>query len=59
MTNDGCPVAHPKLQSLPSAITSIPLPVSGNTHLSNYYFILVFLIPGQFSRPAISISLSK
>mmetsp|Transcript_940 Transcript_940/g.2054 ORF Transcript_940/g.2054 Transcript_940/m.2054 type:complete len:204 (-) Transcript_940:692-1303(-) len=58
MTNDGCPVAQPRLSRRPSARMMTPCP-SGNTKRSHCGLIVMRLMPGYDSRPAMSISLSK
>lgn len=44
MTNDECPMAHPKLTNLPSAKTTMRLPL-GNVYLSTYVRIKFKIIP--------------
>ena len=58
ITNDGWPVALPRFSRRPSdrMITAWP---SGKTHLSTCGLMLIRSMPGVFSRPAMSISLSK
>merc|ERR1740123_1416764 len=58
MTNEGCPVAHPRFSNRPAARTITPCP-SGNTNRSTCGLMFSTLIPGKPSRPAMSISLSK
>lgn len=58
ITKEGCPVAHPKFNNLPSANNKIPCP-SSNSYLANPSLISVLFIPGQFFKPKVSISLSK
>merc|ERR550537_1101922 len=58
ITNDGCPVAQPKFKSRPDASTITPCP-SGNTNRSTCGLMLSTCMPGKFSMPSMSISLSK
>ena len=58
ITNEGCPVAQPKFNNLPSANTNTLCP-SGNKNLSYCGLILIYLSPLIFFNPAMSISLSK
>merc|ERR1712166_1684471 len=58
MTKEGWPVAQPKLSRRPSARTMMPVPL-GNTHLSTWGLMLMCLMPGNFMRRVMSISLSK
>src|SRR6059036_915602 len=58
MTKLGCPVAHPRFSSRPSASTSTLWP-SGKRHSSYCGLMLIFWMPGVFLSPAMSISLSK
>ncbi|CAN0185155.1 unnamed protein product [Ectocarpus sp. 13 AM-2016] len=56
MTNEGCPVAHPKLSRRPSARRMIAWP-SSKMNLSTCGLMLSCLVVA--TRPARSISLSK
>ena len=58
ITNDGCPVALPRLSSRPSESTMIAWP-SGKTHSSTCGLMLTLSTPSMTSSPAMSISLSK
>merc|ERR1719401_20100 len=58
MTKDGWPVAQPKFSKRPDASTITPCP-SGKTKRSTWGLMFSTLMPGNPSRPAISISLSK
>jgi len=54
ITNEGCPVAQPRLRSLPSANKIIECP-SSNVYLSTCGLIFVLLIPGYLVSPKRSI----
>ena len=58
ITNDGCPVALPRLSSRPSLSTMIECP-SGKTNSSTWGLMLIRRILGSRSSRAMSISLSK
>ena len=58
MTNEGCPVAQPRLSRRPLARTMIPWP-SGNSKRSTCGLMFSTLMPGKPSRPAMAISLLK
>ncbi|SKV89092.1 Uncharacterised protein [Mycobacteroides abscessus subsp. massiliense] len=58
ITNDGCPVALPRLSRRPSDSTMIDLPESPKVHRSTCGLMLSRVAP-DFSRAAMSISLSK
>ncbi|KFM24324.1 hypothetical protein F751_3042 [Auxenochlorella protothecoides] len=58
MTNEGCPVAQPRLSRRPSASTMTPWP-SGKMKRSTWGLMVWRVMPGFSSRPAMSISLSK
>lgn len=58
ITKEGCPVAQPKFNNLPSANNKIPCP-SSNSYLANPSLMGILFIPGQFLSPIVSISLSK
>ncbi len=63
ITNDGCPVALPRLSRRPSDSTmtdrSGRSPSAGKVHSCTWGLISVRTIPGTAARPAMSISLSK
>jgi hypothetical protein len=63
MTNDGWPVALPRFSSRPSLSRMIECagrsPSAGKTHSSTCGLMLRRSTPGNFARPATSISLSK
>jgi hypothetical protein len=58
MTNEGWPVAQPRLSRRPSARMMMPWP-SGKTKRSHCGLIVWRLMPCQLMTPAMSISLSK
>lgn len=58
ITKEGCPVAHPKFKSLPSANNKIPCP-SLNSYLATPSLMGCLTTPSQFFNPKVSISLSK
>ena len=58
ITNAGCPVAHPKFTSRPSASSNIRFP-SGQTYWSTCGLILIFLSELSLFKEATSISMSK
>mmetsp|Transcript_46701 Transcript_46701/g.123968 ORF Transcript_46701/g.123968 Transcript_46701/m.123968 type:complete len:202 (-) Transcript_46701:829-1434(-) len=58
MTNEGWPVAQPRLSRRPSARMMTPWP-SGKTKRSHWGLMFWRTTPGNLVRPAMSISLSK
>mmetsp|Transcript_26917 Transcript_26917/g.55867 ORF Transcript_26917/g.55867 Transcript_26917/m.55867 type:complete len:202 (+) Transcript_26917:104-709(+) len=58
MTNDGWPVAQPRLSRRPSARMITPWP-SANRKRSTCGLMFCRTMPGNLARPAMSISLSK
>ena len=58
ITNDGWPVALPRFSRRPSDSTMMLWP-SAKTHSSTCGLIVTRRMPSMFSRPAMSISLSK
>ena len=59
ITNDGCPVALPRLSRRPSESTMIERPSSSKTNSSTCGLMLMRVTPSADSSPAMSISLSK